>query len=194
MLIYCGTGKNIDEFGIEDKQIDEVCKLLGNEMNIKISRYTSRETTDQRKIIAERFKSGDDLQALVAIKCLDEGVNIPSIKRAFILASSTNPREYIQRRGRVLRKFPGKKYSYIYDFITLPFLLEDANNYDIEYIEKFKTLAKNEIDRIKEFSFLAENEHDSDILINEINDIFELDKFEKVESFERIIWEELDGE
>lgn len=194
MLIYCGTGKNIDEFGIEDKQIDEVCKLLGNEMNIKISRYTSRETTDQRKIIAERFKSGDDLQALVAIKCLDEGVNIPSIKRAFILASSTNPREYIQRRGRVLRKFPGKKYSYIYDFITLPFLLEDANNYDIEYIEKFKTLAKNEIDRIKEFSFLAENEHDSDILINEINDIFELDKFEKVEPFERIIWEELDGE
>ena len=51
--------------------------------------------------------------------------NIPSIKTAFILASSTNPKEYIQRRGRVLRTFPGKRHADIYDFITLPVPLVD---------------------------------------------------------------------
>ena len=192
MLIYCGTGKIKEENGTEEKQIDEVCSILGNELGMKIARYTSRETTEERRIIAERYKNGNDLQALVAIKCLDEGVNIPSIKTAFILASSTNPREYIQRRGRVLRKFKGKKYSYIYDFVTLPFELEDVYRYDSAYIDKFKTLAKNEIERIKEFSSLSENEHDSDILINEMNEVFELDKFEKVDDFEKIIWEDLD--
>ena len=65
------------------------------------------------------------LQALVAIKCLDEGVNIPNIHTAFILASSTNPKEYIQRRGRVLRKAPGKDYAVIYDFVTLPFPIDE---------------------------------------------------------------------
>ncbi|MFR7881409.1 MAG: helicase-related protein [Christensenellales bacterium] len=64
----------------------------------------------------ERYKNGNDLQALVAIKCLDEGVNIPSIKTAFILASSTNPREYIQRRGRVLENLKAKN---IHTFMIL---------------------------------------------------------------------------
>lgn len=57
---------------------------------------------------------------LVAIKCLDEGVDIPSITHAIILASSKNPREFIQRRGRILRLSPGKYLAYLYDAITLP--------------------------------------------------------------------------
>ena len=91
-----------------------------------------------------------------------------------------------------LENLKAKKYSYIYDFVTLPFELEDVYRYDSAYIDKFKTLAKNEIERIKEFSSLSENEHDSDILINEMNEVFELDKFEKVDDFEKIIWEDLD--
>ena len=159
---------------------------------MKIARYTSRENPEERKIITERYKSGDDLQAVVAIKCLDEGVNIPSIKTAFILASSTNPREYIQRRGRVLRKFPGKKYSYIYDFVTLPIDLNKVGDYSEEFLRNFRTLAKNEIDRIKEFSSLAENEHESDDVINEITDAFGLNNFEINDDFEKIDWEEID--
>jgi superfamily II DNA or RNA helicase len=57
---------------------------------------------------------------VVAIKCLDEGVDIPSVTHALILASSKNPREFIQRRGRVLRVAPGKALAYIHDAIVLP--------------------------------------------------------------------------
>ncbi|MCC8068352.1 MAG: hypothetical protein LIO71_01100 [Ruminococcus sp.] len=58
----------------------------------------------------DQFAEGKILQALITIKCLDEGVNIPSIKTAFILTSTTNPKEYIQRRGRVLRLYEGEDY------------------------------------------------------------------------------------
>ena len=164
--------------------------MLGNELKIKTARYTSREDTGQRQSIAVRYKNGDDLQAVVAIKCLDEGVNIPSIKKAFILASSTNPREYIQRRGRVLRKFEGKDYSYIYDFVTLPVPLDSVKSYSKAFTDCFLSLAKKEIERMEEFSSLAENGHDADQLISEIKEKFELNRFEKVENFERINWED----
>lgn len=194
LLVYCGTGKLSGDNGDEEKQIDEVCKVLGNELGMKIARYTSRETPEERHIISERYKNGNDLQAIVAIKCLDEGVNIPSIKTAFILASSTNPREYIQRRGRVLRKFKGKDYSYIYDFITLPFPLNQIDKYSENLITNFVSLARNEVERMKEFSSLAENEHDSDILITEIINKFSLNKIRENEKFERIEWRELEDE
>lgn len=194
LLVYCGTGKICSENGDEERQIDEVCKMLGNELGMRIARYTSRESTEERKSITERYKDYVDLQAIVAIKCLDEGVNIPSIKKAFILASSTNPREYIQRRGRVLRKFEGKEYSYIYDFVTLPFPLNKTKEYGQGYVENFKSLAKREIERIKEFSSLSENEKDSDKLITEIVEKFELNKFVKAEEFEKMNWEDAENE
>lgn len=194
LLIYCGTGKTNTDASDEERQIDDVCKLLGNELGMKIARYTSRETTEQRINIAERYKTGDDLQALVAIKCLDEGVNIPSIKTAFILASSTNPREYIQRRGRILRKFDGKKYSYLYDFVTLPFPLKQSDNYSEEYINNFAALIKNELERIEEFSSLSENASEANKLINEIKTAFDFNKFKKVENFDYIDWEDQEDE
>lgn len=191
LLIYCGTGKVSNTIGEEIKQIDEVCKILGNEFGMNIARYTSQESTQYRTEIAERFKDeNDDLQALVAIKCLDEGVNIPSIKTAFILASSTNPREYVQRRGRVLRKFKGKDFSYIFDFVTLPFAISTIDNYTYEYVKSFKSLAKNEIDRISEFASLAENPSESDALINDITKAFKLDIEDIINEYEQIKWRE----
>jgi superfamily II DNA or RNA helicase len=62
---------------------------------------------------------------LVSIKCLDEGVDIPAVSHALILASSQNPRQFIQRRGRVLRKAPGKHLAVIHDAIVVPVSLED---------------------------------------------------------------------
>ena len=78
------------------------------------------------------------------------------------MASSTNPKEYVQRRGRVLRKFPGKRHAVIYVFITLPIPLSDVNEYDSEVIESVKSLAKREIIRMKDFAAIAENPFDSD--------------------------------
>lgn len=80
---------------------------------------------------------------LLAIKCLDEGIDIPAVNKAIILASSTNPREYIQRRGRVLRKFPGKYAAEVYDTVL---------------IDEFgAALSLNELKRAQEFAGNSRN-------------------------------------
>ena len=85
-----------------------------------VKKFTSEESGEERQEIKNGFVN-KDYQAIVAIRCLDEGVNIPSIKTAYILASTTNPKQYIQRRGRVLRKAEGKEFSIIHDFIVFIF-------------------------------------------------------------------------
>ena len=119
--------------------------------------------------IKDSFAEGQLLQALVAIKCLDEGVNIPGIRTAFLLASSTNPKEYIQRRGRVLRKAAGKDFAVIYDFITLP-----TSNRPIENVDCELSLYKREKERLMDFVQLCENPSDSLKLIDEINEYYQL--------------------
>ena len=110
------------------------------------SKFTSEDDSEEREALKTAFKN-EEIQALVAIKCLDEGMNIPAIKTAFILASSTNPKEYIQRRGRVLRKFPGKQYAEIYDFITISRPLDELNRLSKEDKELEISLANKELTR-----------------------------------------------
>lgn len=181
ILVYCGATTISDPFYKEGqvdeeeiRQIDVVTNLLGNKMNIMVSKFTSEESAAERENLREVFAEGKHLQALIAIRCLDEGVNIPSIKTAFILASSTNPKEYIQRRGRVLRKFDGKKYAVIYDFITLPMPFEDAVTLDIEEAKALSSLPLREIERMIDFANIAENSSVADKLINQIKDTYYL--------------------
>lgn len=182
MLVYCGatTMHDVDykegTAHIEDiRQIDLVADMLGNELGMRVSKFTSEEDAAERERIKKDFDAGDHLQAVVAIRCLDEGVNIPSIKTAFILASSTNPKEYVQRRGRVLRLFKGKNYAVIYDFITLPFALDSVDQVDAETLESGKSLAKREIIRMKDFASIAENPFDSDELIAQIQCAYDIE-------------------
>lgn len=63
---------------------------------------------------------------VVSIRCLDEGVDIPSVTHALILASSKNPREYVQRRGRVLRRAEGKSVAHIHDVLVLPSHIDET--------------------------------------------------------------------
>ena len=132
--MYCGATNVLDEnAGVYDidesevRQIEAVTRILGNDLGMEVARFTSQENIETRAMIKEQFLKGDRLQAIVAIKCLDEGVNIPGIRTAFILASTTNPKEYIQRRGRVLRKAKNKDIAEIYDFITLPRPLDEVS-------------------------------------------------------------------
>ena len=120
ILVYCGATKVFadreDDYDEDDaRQIERVVDILGNKLNMRVSMFTSKEDAQERERIKESFAEGHLLQALVAIKCLDEGVNIPGIRTAFIMASSTNPKEYVQRRGRVLRRAKGKQFAVIYD-------------------------------------------------------------------------------
>jgi superfamily II DNA or RNA helicase len=73
----------------------------------------------QRMELVESFNEGA-IDALAAIRCLDEGINIPSISGALILSSNDDYREFVQRRGRILRTYKGKKYANIYDVVVLP--------------------------------------------------------------------------
>ena len=165
ILVYCGAAKTIDDdTDTEVKQINKVCKILGNEYEISNHKFTAEESTDERKDIIDMFSDGKSLQAIVAIKCLDEGVNIPAIQHAFILASSTDPKEFIQRRGRVLRKYKDKEFAFIHDFVTVPNSYEYAGN-----------LVETELKRVYEFNELAFNKKDNDRLIDELVSNYNVD-------------------
>ena len=82
----------------------------------EVMEYHSNMTGD-RQATLQWFQDHGGI--LVAIACLDEGVNIPSISHALILASSQNPRQFIQRRGRILRRHPSKHFAEIYDALVV---------------------------------------------------------------------------
>lgn len=178
ILVYCGaTNVNVeldDSNDVDVRQIEAVTKILGNEFGMAVAQFTSKENMETRALIKEQFQCGDRLQAIVAIKCLDEGVNIPGIRTAFILASTTNPKEYIQRRGRVLRKAPNKPFAAIYDFVTLPRPLDNVSGLTTGQAHRDLSLVKNELARIKEFGRLAENSMLANELIWEIQDAYHI--------------------
>lgn len=175
MLVYCGATK-YDRKDITDeddiKQIDEVNRRLYEKLHMKVRKFTASEDINERREIREMFIN-KDIQVITAIKCLDEGVNIPAIEKAFILASSTNPKEYIQRRGRVLRKFPGKEYAEIYDFITLPRKLSDVKYLSAEERKYDLSLVRREFARMVNFANTARNPSEIDLLKQEIEETYE---------------------
>ena len=181
ILVYCGAASlqdySKDAYDVDDedlRQIDIVTDLLGNQLDMKVSQYTSKEDIEERQILKEQFAIGESLQALIAIKCLDEGVNIPSIRTAFILASTTNPKEYIQRRGRVLRLYDGKDFAVIYDFITLPKDLGSSVGSTEKERNMGKGLVRNELSRAFEFARLADNYVEANTILDEIRDTYDV--------------------
>ena len=88
---------------------------------------------------------------VAAIRCLDEGVNIPSVTHALILASSKNPREFVQRRGRVLRRAPGKSLAFIYDAIVMAPARKEKGDPALDPI------TSGELARAIEFAAAADN-------------------------------------
>ncbi|MEM8832733.1 MAG: DNA phosphorothioation system restriction enzyme [Cyanobacteria bacterium P01_G01_bin.19] len=145
-IFYCGDGY-VDQ---EVRQIDAVTHLLGKELGYRVNTYTTDTPIEIREKLQHQFESGA-LQGLVAIRCLDEGVDIPTIKTAIILASTSNPRQFIQRRGRILRPHPSKKQATLFDTIVIP------PNLDRETWEVEKNLLRKELMRFITFAKLADN-------------------------------------
>jgi superfamily II DNA or RNA helicase len=179
ILVYCGTAMldvsdheyvDVDEDDI--RQIDLVTNLLGKKMKMGVHQYTSREDMSTRIIIKKDFSEGNFIQAMIAIKCLDEGVNIPAIRTAFILASTTNPKEYIQRRGRVLRLSKNKEYAEIFDFITLPYSTQEVPSITSNQLQLVSTLVNNEIARAEEFCRLSMNMINAKLIIDDIKSAY----------------------
>ena len=167
LLIYCGDGTVETEIdGGVARQVDEVLRILGSDLGMRVSRYTADEDLEERETLRAQIEDGA-LQGLVAIRCLDEGVDIPSISTAVIMASSTNPRQFIQRRGRVLRRFSGKKFATIYDMVVVPPL--EAIVTDSE-----RSLLRKELIRFVEFADLAMNSGEARLAILPLQKKFNL--------------------
>lgn len=166
-IFYCG-----DKIEDDGKFIEKVNKVLANEIGIRTHTFTSSENKKDRERILEDFKE-NRLQALTAIRCLDEGVDIPKLKRAFILSSGSNPKEFIQRRGRVLRKAEGKEFAEIYDFIVVPTLDEkQLKVIDYSTLINEKKIILKELNRFKEFADLAINTHEAYKKIFQVIDLY----------------------
>lgn len=143
IIVYCGDGKLFDEEKNQEiRHIQSIKKVL-NYHGFKASQFTASENMNERIELVDAFNK-QEITALAAIRCLDEGINIPSIKSALILSSNDDYREFVQRRGRILRTYSNKKYANIYDVIVLP-------SYDME------SWAKIELRRFKEYARLALN-------------------------------------
>lgn len=142
-IVYCGDGHLFDDdTGNEVRHIESVQKILSKN-GYKSSRFTAKENIDERMKLVEHFNTGD-ISVLTAIRCLDEGINIPSIKSALILSSNDDYREFVQRRGRILRLYEGKEKAIIYDVIALP-------------SRQLSKWAEIELRRYYEYAKLAEN-------------------------------------
>jgi superfamily II DNA or RNA helicase len=106
----------------------------------------------EREFILQRFAEGK-YQVLVAMKCLDEGVDVPPARTVILLASSGNPREYIQRIGRVTRRFADKDEATIYDIVVVPTL----DNIPTELKNMELKILASELARYEEIAKVAVN-------------------------------------
>lgn len=138
------------------QQMQKVLKILKDEGVSPRHKFTYNESTvkskdygglSEREFLVQKFDEGF-YKALVAIKCLDEGVDIPSASKVIIMSSSNNPREYVQRRGRVLRRFEGKEKATIYDMAVIP---TDGSGI------LMKNIIKNEKNRLFDFIGVSDN-------------------------------------
>lgn len=171
-IFYCGDGRTTDSITEEDvRQIRAVARLLGEKHGLRVRNFTYEESPQEREEILRDLGSGF-LDAVVAIRCLDEGIDLPDLRMGFLLASSTNPRQFVQRRGRLLRHSKGKGRAIIHDFIIHPpdfggELYDDAFNLERSFFER-------ELKRITEFCRTAENGPGALAKINSIKKSFNL--------------------
>lgn len=150
-LFYCGDGSVEDETTDESRrQLEAVTELLKYRLGYAVEPYIAETTLGERDDLRYAFEKGH-LQGLVAIRCLDEGVDIPAIRTAVILASSSNPRQFIQRRGRILRRSPGKDQAELFDMLVVP---PDLGG---EYWQIERRVLRGELTRFVEFADLALN-------------------------------------
>ncbi len=161
-LFYCGDGWVEPQDGEDAPDAGEEANLSGRQVEVvsqkldslgwRLSRFTARESRRERETILRNFRIGL-IDGLVAIRCLDEGIDVPACGTAYILASSRDPRQFIQRRGRILRKSPGKDIANIHDFVVvLPEGAADESGHA-------RKLIKSELQRVAEFSGLAVNKY-----------------------------------
>ena len=181
-LIYVPEGNKPDYVGAQDdfdknENIDD-----DNDAEHLINIYTHAVSEVDDHVTVRKFVSGQKdrdeilydfaegkLQVLTSMKCLDEGVDVPRSELAIFCSSTGNPRQFIQRRGRVLRTHPDKKMAELHDLVVLPEVNPSSDFYRME-----QSLVRGELQRVKNFANLSENPSYSEIELREVLDHYAL--------------------
>lgn len=175
-LVYVPEGNqpNDDDFEEESYKdddfsehlIDQYTEIVKNSGEMVTVRKFTSETVDKDNLLRD-FASGK-VEVLTSMKCLDEGVDVPRSEFAIFCASTGNPRQFIQRRGRILRTHPGKDLAIIHDLIVAPKVMNE-NTFNME-----RSLLKGELRRVRDFAMWSLNSSESVIALTEIMNYYKL--------------------
>ena len=183
-LVYVPEGNKPDNFDADifdqsdtlasdpetEHLIDDFTRIVRDlDSHIIVRQFTS-ESTD-RDAMLKGFANGS-IDVLTSMKCLDEGVDVPRSELAIFCASTGNPRQFIQRRGRVLRTHKDKKYAVIHDLVVIPDNVFDEDCYSLE-----KSLVESELRRVRDFALLSENLNDTDNELQKVLNHYNLSIF-----------------
>jgi len=174
-LVYVPEGIEPDYSQVDIDEEDEDDIRLINEYTravsdtddfIMVKQFTSGSSN--RSSVLEDYEHGD-IHVLTSMKCLDEGVDVPRSELAIFCASTGNPRQFIQRRGRVLRLHDDKTHATIHDLVVIPNMDSEDTSYDME-----KNLVKTELMRVADFASLAMNKTDTYSTLEEVLEHYNL--------------------
>ncbi len=184
-LVYVPEGNEASEYSdndavdsetiVDDVEsvhlIDEYTSIVcETDSHVTVKEFTS--ATPDRDDVLQKFASGE-INVLTSMKCLDEGVDVPRSELAIFCASTGNPRQFIQRRGRILRKHPDKTMAEIHDLVVAPMVSYSSPTYKME-----RNMLNNEMKRVREFANLAENSSDTVIALEDILAYYNLSIFQ----------------
>lgn len=184
-LVYVpeGNGPNdfyeCDFFSIQDEiEIDNDETLLIDsfsqvvkEVDNRITINQFKSSTSEKENILNQFANGE-IDVLASMKCLDEGVDVPRAELAIFCASTGNPRQFVQRRGRILRTHRDKQYAYIHDLVVIPKVKTNNKTFKME-----RSLLKKELERVNNFSLLSENSSDTINILSDIMNYYNLNLY-----------------
>lgn len=181
-LIYVPEGNKPDYVGAQDDFDRNENVEDDNDAEHLINIYTQAVTEVDDHVTVRKFVSGQKdrdeilydfaegkLQVLTSMKCLDEGVDVPRSELAIFCSSTGNPRQFIQRRGRVLRTHPDKKMAELHDLVVLPEVNPYSDSYRME-----QSLVRGELLRVRNFANLSENPSYSELELREVLDHYAL--------------------
>ena len=167
--VFDKTEQISDDFEA-DRLIDEYTEAVTKlDKFITVKKFVSGQK-DRDKVLGD-FASGK-LQVLTSMKCLDEGVDVPRSELAIFCASTGNPRQFIQRRGRILRKHPDKFMAEIHDLVVAPEVNPGSDSFRME-----RALLKGELMRVRNFSMLSENPSYSQLELKSVMEHYGLNMY-----------------
>ena len=155
----------------DDHLIDQYTRIISETDDRTTVREFTSESKD-RDLMLKQFASGE-LEVLTSMKCLDEGVDVPRSEFAIFCSSTGNPRQFIQRRGRILRTHPEKHMAIIHDLVVAPI----TNGSDSAKLVE-RNLLKNELKRVQNFALLSDNSSDSIIELEDVIQYYGLSIFD----------------